>query len=323
MAKAITREMAELAMRAKAAAEAGDKEQALEATNALEIAFAGVVSRAPSDERMAILGMCYATYELLGEWEMAALKIEDAICYAEKHHRNSPETAADYGHLAEAYIHLGDCQAAVIAFEIAIEQIRQTPQRETFGAHYERRLREVGQRLSDSMQDSTSVASPTRRNPRLLRCMSDRGSGKRPETDSQIGTLNEKGFPQKFPDVDPIYLVVWPLEKLPTAQEANSIAWGFVNSGDLPAPTERTRLARMSYTQDWTNPNALSFNIAVHKLLKNSFPELAPYIIVSDTGFERDDRVKFSVVTGSGQMSGNQSAQMQFRVVEVRPGSSA
>ncbi|MBM4164526.1 MAG: hypothetical protein FJ222_08840 [Lentisphaerae bacterium] len=323
MAKAITREMAEMAMRAKAAAEAGNKEQALEATSALEVAFAGVVGRAPSDERMAILGMCYATYELLGEWEMAALKIEDAICYAEKHHRNSPETAADYAHLAEAYTRLGDSPAAVVAFEIAIEQMRQTSQWITFGTHYEKRLQEVKQRLLSAKQDSTGAASPTRRNPRLLRCRSDQDSGKLPDLKAAVDALNEEGFPRKFPHFDPIYLVVWQLERLPTAQEATSIALGFVNSGDLPAPTEKTRLARMSYTKDWANPNALSFNIAVHKLLKNSFPELARYIIVSDTGFKRDDRVNFSVVTGIGQMSGNQSGQMQFRVVEVRPGSSA
>ena len=77
----------------------------------------------------------------------------------------------------------------------------------------------------------------------------------------------------------------------------------------------------MSYTKDWTNANALSFNIAVHKLLKKSFPDLAPYIKVSDTGFERDERVKLDVVTGSGLIGGNQAAPMQFHLVEVRPGS--
>jgi hypothetical protein len=319
MARSITREMAELATCAKCAAESGNRQQAMEATNALEIIFAGVISDAPSIERMAVLGMCYATYELLGEWEMVALKIEDTICYAEKHHRNSPETAADYAHLAEAYVRLDDLSMAVVAFEIAVEQMRQTSQWPTFRIQYGKRLEELKRRLLTSKQESTPAACPTHRNPRLLRCRSDQGSGKPRDAKALVDALIEEGFPLEFPHFDPINLVVWQLERLPTVEEAASIAIGFVNSGDLPAPTERTRLARMSYVNDWSEINKLSFSIAVHKMLQRSFPELASYIRVTDSGFERDDRVSLDLLTGIGALGEKASGMMEFRVIHVSP----
>jgi hypothetical protein len=131
--------------------------------------------------------------------------------------------------------------------------------------------------------------------------------------------MTEEGFPRMFPHFDPIYLVVWQLERLPTAEEATAIALGFVKSGDLPVPTEKTRLARMSYAKDWSEKNKLSFNIAVHKLLQTSFPELASYIHVSDSVFERDDRVSLDMLTGIGNLDEKTSGTMAFRVIHVRP----
>lgn len=313
MSSAITREMAELAMRVKAGIQSRNKKDVLEATDALEIEFGAVIDGASSTERMAILGMCYNAFESIEEWEMAALKIEDSICYAEKHHRNSPETAADYAHLAQAYRLTGDGRAAVSAMEIAIVQMRETTEWQSYRAFYEKWLGQMTEELRGPAQ------GPARRNPRLLRCNPSVVSEEQINVEQGTYAMAKEGYPDKFPEFDPIYVVIWDLKRLPTPEEASGIVSGFVDKGELPMPSQKTRLLLMSYTGDWDNPNALSFNITVHKLLKKTFPELAPYLRVSDTGFERDSRISGSVVTGLGYIGIPPSGPMRFRVLELRP----
>lgn len=266
MPTAITREMAELAKRVQAGIQFGKRKEVLEATGALEIEFAAAIDGASSAERMAILGMCYYAYQSVQEWEMAALKIEDSICYAEKHHRNSPETAADYAHLAQAYLRTGDSRAAVNAMEIAIAQMKETSEWHSYRVLYEKSLEEMTGELRRSGQ------GPARRNPRLLRCSPSVVAEEQILMEGGKFAAAKDGCPDKFPEFDPIYVVVWELERLPSLEEASGIVSGFVGKGELPEPDKKTRLLRMSYTGDWENPNALPFNIAVHKLLKKTFP---------------------------------------------------
>ena len=313
MSSAITGEIAKLAMRLRAGVQSGNKKEVLEATDALEVEFGAVVESAPSSERMAILGMCYDAYQSIREWEMAALKIEDSICYAEKHHRNSPETAADYAHLAQAYRLTGDGRAAVSAMEIAIAQMRETSEWESYRAFYEKWLGEMTEELRGLAQ------GPARRNPRLLRCNPSVVSGEQIHVEQGKYATAKEGYPDEFPEFDPIYVVIWELERLPTPEEASGIISGFVDLGELPMPSLNTRLLLMSYKGDWEDANALPFNIAVHKLLRKSFPEVGPYLRVSDTGFERDSRVGGSVATGVGYIGIPPSGPMKFRVIEIRP----
>jgi tetratricopeptide (TPR) repeat protein len=313
MPTAITREMAELAKRVQDGIQSGNKKEVLEATGTLEIEFSAAIDGASSTERMAILGMCYYAYQSVQEWEMAALKIEDSICYAEKHHRNSPETAADYAHLAEAYLLTGDSRAAVSAMETAIAQMKETSEWQSYRMLYEKSLEEMTGELRRSGQGQA------RRNPRLLRCSPSVVAEEQILMKGGKFGSSKGGYPDKFPQFDPIYVMIWELERLPSLEETSAIVYGFVEKGELPQPDEKTRLLRMRYTGDWENPNSLPFNIAVHKLLKRTFGELAPYLLVSDEGFERDDRVKLSVVSGIGCIGNPPSEPLRFRVVEVRP----
>ena len=313
MSTVITRRLAELAKQVSDDSRAGNTAGVLEATDALEIEFQAVIDRAASAERMAILGTGYAAYQSVQKWEMAALKIEDSICYAEKHHRNSPETAADYAHLAQAYRLAGDPRAAVSAMEIAIAQMRETSEWQSYQALYGKWLGEMTGELRASVQ------GPTQWNPQMLRCRPAVVSEEQIQMEGGKYAIAKEGFPDKFPEFDPIYVVIWELERPPSPVEASTIVSGFVDNGDLPVPDKKTRLLRMRYTGDWEDANALPFNIAVHKLLKKTFPELAPYLMASDTGFERDDRVKLSTVSGIGCIGNPPSEPLRFRVVEVRP----
>jgi hypothetical protein len=313
MSTVITRRLAELAKRVSDDARAGNKKGVMEATDTLEIEFQAVIERAASAERMAILGTGYAAYQSVQKWEMAALKIEDSICYAEKHHRNSPETAADYAHLAQAYRLTGDPRAAVSAMEIAIAQMRETSKWQSYRELYEKWLGEMTGELRRSAE------GPTRWNPRLLRCSPAVTAVQQIQMEGGEYAIATEGYPDKFPEFDPIYVVVWELDRLPSPEETSAIVSGFVANGDLQKPDKKTRLLRMTYKGNWEDANALPFNIAVHKLLKKTFPELAPYIQVSDTGFERDSRISGSAVSGIGYIGIPPSGPMRFRVFEIRP----
>jgi hypothetical protein len=313
MPTVITRRLAELAKQVSDDSQAGNETGVLEATDSLEVEFQAVIDRAASAERMAILGTGYAAYQSVQKWEMAALKIEDSICYAEKHHRNSPETAADYAHLAQAYRLTGDPWAAVSAMEIAIAQMRETSEWQSYRVLYEKWLGEM------AGEPRRSAQGPARWNPRLLRCSPAVAAEEQIQMEGGEYAITKEGYPHKFPDFDPIYVVVWELDRLPSPEETSAIISGFVANGDVQKPDKKTRLLRMTYKGDWENANALPFNIAVHKLLKKTFPELAPYLRVSDTGFERDSRISGSAVTGIGYIGIPPSGPMRFRVFEIHP----
>lgn len=312
MSLAISKKTAEIAMPIVAALQTGDHRTVLGATNTAELSFAEMIDQATPSERLGILGICYYAYQSIGEWELAALKIEDAICFAEKHQRNSPETAGDYADLAEAYLGLGDTGAAVRAMEIAIEQMTATSKWQEFGPRYERRIGEMRD------EHARRGGRPALRRPELLRCPEARVATAQVELGAALG-LNAEGYPKEDPRFDPIYVVVWQLSRLPTAEEASTIVSGFVSNGELPEPDKRTRFLRMSDTAEWSDASALTFQIAVHRQLKRSFPEVSRYIRVSDTGFERDERIDMATVTGVATIGNPPSAPMNFRVVDVRP----
>jgi len=312
LSRVITSRLAELAKQVNDDARAGNKTGVLEATDALEIEFQAVIEHAASAERMAILGTGYAAFQSVREWELALLKIEDSICYAEKHHRNSPETAADYAHLAQAYRLTGDPRSAVSAMEIAITQMRETSEWPSYRALYQKWLGEMTSELR-------SAQGPARWNPQLLRCGATVTAAEQIQMEGGEYAIAKEGYTGKFLAFDPIYVVVWELDRLPSPVEASTIVSGFVANGDLQEPDKKTRLLRMTYKGDWEDANALSFNIAVYKLLKKTFPELAPYLRVSDTGFERDNRISGSTVSGIGYIGTPPSGPMRFRVFEIRP----
>jgi len=148
----IPRQVAELAMQARLAAETEDRATALSALQSLELAFAGVIAQAQPMERLMVLGCGFATYVITQEWEMAALKIEDTICYGEKHHPNSPETAADYAELARARAQLGQYPEAIVAMETAIKKMRATSQWKSYELDYLTRYAEIRSKLDSDSQ---------------------------------------------------------------------------------------------------------------------------------------------------------------------------
>lgn len=97
--------------KATEAAQRGDKEIALRLVREVEDSLTYTSSATNLD----VLGMISNVYQALGEWWLAASKLEELCEYASKIHPNTTQTAGDYFKLVEVREKIRDYQGALDA----------------------------------------------------------------------------------------------------------------------------------------------------------------------------------------------------------------
>jgi tetratricopeptide (TPR) repeat protein len=128
------------------AAQRGDREQVLAEVDLFQADFAPAADLANPEEWLSLTAAVADLYRAVGEWGLAALKLEEVCEYAEKHHPGSTETAGDYTGLAEVLEKSGDLQGALAAIERSREHLEAAGTYEAYRAWYEKhvaRLREA------------------------------------------------------------------------------------------------------------------------------------------------------------------------------------
>ena len=113
--------------------------------------------------------------------------------------------------------------------------------------------------------------------------------------------------------VDPVYLVIVNQATLPSYELTKALVDAFVVSGDLSAPTIKTRILSMCYQEPWREDNDPPFLYAVVKTLLERCPDLVGVLEATPTRFRRKDSISFSIINGTS------ATGERFRCVEILP----
>ncbi|MEW6386985.1 MAG: hypothetical protein AB1491_05650 [Thermodesulfobacteriota bacterium] len=122
------------------AAQKGDRKTALGEVRQFEEKFAQEGKFANPTEWLEMMGVVAKIYQMVGEWELAALKFEDLCDFAEKHHPHSTEIAGDYYSLSKAREKLGDFQGALNAMEKSTLHLKASGQWTRYQTSYDERI---------------------------------------------------------------------------------------------------------------------------------------------------------------------------------------